>query len=233
MPGVCTLLSGAGWAAGQAGKLEEVTITAERVVSLAQTDSASVGTVLAGQLAQRPILRTGEILEVVPGLTVTQHSSDGKANQYFLRGFNLDHGTDFASRVDGLPVNMPTHGHGQGYSDINFVIPELVSRIAYRKGTYYAEEGNFSAAGAVDVIYADRLEKSLAVLGGGAEGYRRALLAISPPLGDGSVLAALDFQRNDGPWDLPEGFRKINGLLKFTSSGSGDRGFGLTAMGYD
>ena len=96
------------------------------------------------------MLRTGEVLEVVPGLIVTQHSGDGKANQYFLRGFNLDHGTDFATRVDGMPVNMPTHGHGQGYSDINFLIPELVDRIEYKKGTYYADEGNFSAAGAVD-----------------------------------------------------------------------------------
>ena len=74
----------------------------------------------------RPVLRTGELLEVVPGLIVTQHSGSGKANQYFLRGFNLDHGTDLATSVDGVPVNMPTHAHGQGYTDINFVIPELV-----------------------------------------------------------------------------------------------------------
>ena len=93
------------------------------------------------------MLRPGEVLEVVPGLIVTQHSGDGKANQYFLRGFNLDHGTDFATRVDGIPVNMPTHAHGQGYADINFLIPELVDKVRYRKGTYFADEGNFSAAG--------------------------------------------------------------------------------------
>lgn len=220
------------WSAGQAGKLEEVTVTAQRITALAEADSASVGTVLADQLENRPVLRTGEVLEVVPGLTVTQHSGDGKANQYFLRGFNLDHGTDFASRVDGLPVNMPTHGHGQGYSDINFLIPELIKRIDYKKGTYYAEEGNFSAAGAVDLTYADRLEKSLAVLGYGDEGYRRALLAISPALGNANLLVAVDYQHNDGPWELPEGFRKVNGLLKFTSGGP-DSGFGVTAMGYD
>src|SRR5262245_58345307 len=116
----------ASWSAGVPGKvIEEVTISAKRVESLAVADSASVGTVLAEQLENRPVLRTGEVLEVVPGLIVTQHSGDGKANQYFLRGFNLDHGTDFATRVDGLPVIMPTHGHGQGYSDINFLIPEL------------------------------------------------------------------------------------------------------------
>jgi outer membrane receptor protein involved in Fe transport len=230
--GLCTLLPNPSWAAGQAGKLEELTITAQRIATLASADSASVGTVLADQLENRPILRTGELLEVVPGLTVTQHSGDGKANQYFLRGFNLDHGTDFASRVDGLPVNMPTHGHGQGYSDINFLIPELVRRVDYKKGTYYAEEGNFSAAGSVDVTYADRLEKSLAALGVGEENYRRALLAVSPQLGSFDLLAAVDYQHNDGPWVLPEEFRKLNGLLKLTS-GAGDRGFGITAMGYD
>ena len=119
------------------------------------------------QLETRPVLRTGELLETVPGLVVTQHSGDGKANQYFLRGFNLDHGTDLATSVDGIPVNMHTHGHGQGYTDINFVIPELLDRIEYKKGTYYADEGNFSAAGAVDLIYRRKLEDIRAVADGG------------------------------------------------------------------
>jgi len=230
---LATLVPLTSWAAGQAGKLiEEVTVSAKRVESLAQADSASVGTVLAAQLENRPILRTGEVLEVVPGLIVTQHSGDGKANQYFLRGFNLDHGTDLASRVDGIPVNMPTHGHGQGYSDINFLIPELVQRIDYKKGTYYADEGNFSAAGAVDLTYSRHLDKSIAVLGGGEDGYRRAMLAVSPEWGDNDLIAAVDYQHNDGPWDLAEGFRKINGLVKF-SHGDNDTGFGITAMGYD
>ena len=92
-----------------------------------------------------------------PGLIVTQHTGDGKANQYFLRGFNLDHGTDFLTRVEGMPVNMPTHGHGQGYMDLNFVIPELIERVDYHKGTYYPELGNFSAAGAAEFRYFDRL----------------------------------------------------------------------------
>jgi outer membrane receptor for Fe3+-dicitrate len=222
-----------GWAAGQAGKLiDEVTVTAKRVAPLSQADSASVGTVLAQQLENRPVLRTGEVLEVVPGLIVTQHSGDGKANQYFLRGFNLDHGTDLASRVDGLPVNMPTHAHGQGYSDINFLIPELIERIDYKKGTYYADEGNFSAAGAVDMTYASHLDQSLAVLGGGQEGFRRALLAVSPRFDQSELIAAVDSQQNDGPWALKEGFRKLSGLLKFTR-GDRDAGFGITAMGYD
>ena len=112
------------------------------------TSSASQGVVGAAELDARPRLRTGEILEVVPGVIVTQHSGSGKSNQMFLRGFNLDHGTDFATWVDGMPVNLPTHGHGQGYTDLNFLIPELVERLEYRKGAYYAEVSDFSSAGA-------------------------------------------------------------------------------------
>ena len=110
--------------------------------------SASQGVAGNAEIEARPRLRTGEILEVVPGLIVTQHSGSGKSNQMFLRGFNLDHGTDFATFVDGMPVNLPTHGHGQGYTDLNFLIPELVERLEYRKGAYYAEVADFSSAGA-------------------------------------------------------------------------------------
>ena len=136
-----------------ASPLEEIVVTAARIGLIGESRAASEGVVPGIQLEGRPILRPGEVLEVVPGLVVTQHSGDGKANQYFLRGFNLDHGTDFATRVDGVPVNMPTHAHGQGYSDINFLIPELVDEVRYRKGPYFVDEGNFSAAGAADMIY--------------------------------------------------------------------------------
>ena len=148
------LASGATHAAGVTGAdVDEVIITARRVMLSGTPRAASEGTVLAEQLENRPLLRVGELLEVVPGLIVTQHTGDGKANQYFLRGFNLDHGTDFTTRVDGVPVNLPTHAHGQGYLDLNFVIPELVDRVVYRKGTYYPEYGDFSAAGAADITY--------------------------------------------------------------------------------
>jgi hypothetical protein len=178
------------------------------------------------------VLRPGEVLEVVPGLVVTQHSGDGKANQYFLRGFNLDHGTDFATRVDGIPVNLPTHAHGQGYSDINFLIPELVEKVRYRKGTYFADEGNFSAAGAADIAYRRQLDSSLASLTIGEGDYYRALIAGAPELGGGTLLGVIDHSTADGPWDLPQDFRKVNGLVKY-SRGATDRGFAVTAMGYD
>ncbi len=138
--------------------LDEVVVTAQRRGLVGRVESSTQGTVTRAQLETRPVMRTGELLETVPGLVVTQHAGDGKANQYFLRGFNLDHGTDLATSVDGIPVNMHTHGHGQGYTDINFVIPELLDRIEYKKGTYYADEGNFSAAGAVDLIYRRTLD---------------------------------------------------------------------------
>ena len=216
-----------------AGALEEVTVTATREQQLSGTpESASEGTVLAEQLGNRPLLRPGEVLEVVPGLIVTQHSGEGKANQYFLRGFNLDHGTDFATRVDGVPVNMPTHAHGQGYSDLNFLIPELVERIDYKKGVYYAEEGDFSAAGAAEIHYRRSLDAPFAILGGGQGGYRRAVLAASAPLDGGDLLLAGQYGQTEGPWVLPEGYDKAGGIVKYTR-GDEDRGGTLEAMGYN
>jgi hypothetical protein len=222
------------WSSGipTASPLEEIVVTATRIGLVGESRAASEGVVLAIQLEGRPVLRPGEILEVVPGLVVTQHSGDGKANQYFLRGFNLDHGTDFATRVDGIPVNMPTHAHGQGYSDINFLIPELVDKVRYRKGTYFADEGNFSAAGAADIVYRRRLEAPLASVTIGQDDYYRALLAASPEVGGGVLLGALDYSTADGPWDLPQDYRKVNGLVKY-SRGAADRGLAVTAMGYD
>jgi len=213
--------------------LSEVTISASREQLVGQVDSASQGTVIAEQLENRPILRPGEVLEVVPGLVVTQHSGDGKANQYFLRGFNLDHGTDFATRVDGIPVNMPTHAHGQGYSDLNFLIPEFIDKVEYKKGTYYAEEGNFSAAGAADIHYKRKLDDSLLLsLAGGQDGYARALLGTSVNIGGGDLLLGAEYSNNDGPWDLPEGYRKLSALVKYTF-GDVAAGYAITAMGYD
>jgi outer membrane receptor protein involved in Fe transport len=228
------VLPGAAGASGipTSSPLEEIVVTAQRIGLIGESRAATEGIVLAIQLEGRPVLRPGEILEVVPGLVVTQHSGDGKANQYFLRGFNLDHGTDFATHVDGIPVNMPTHAHGQGYADINFLIPEMVDKVRYRKGTYFADEGNFSAAGAADIAYRRRIDAPLASVTIGENDYYRALLAASPEVGGGVLLGALDWSTADGPWDLPQDFRKVNGLVKY-SRGESQRGFAVTAMGYD
>ncbi len=207
----------------------EVRARAENLEGLAA--AGSEGVVSSQRLAAVPILRPGEALEMVPGLIVTQHAGDGKANQYFLRGFNLDHGTDFATFVGGVPVNMPTHAHGQGYTDLNFLIPELVDRIAFRKGPYFAEEGDFASAGAAHIDYFRRMDASLAQITLGEKGYARSLLAGSPEVGGGNLLYGLELFHNDGPWAMPENYRKFSGVLRY-SQGTRNDGFSLTGMAY-
>jgi outer membrane receptor protein involved in Fe transport len=214
-----------------APQLDAITVTGHYDNAVGTSDAASQGAVTSKLIANRPALRTGELLEFVPGLIVTQHSGDGKANQYFLRGFNLDHGTDFATYVDDVPVNMRTHAHGQGYTDLNFLIPELVGRIDYKKGPYFAEEGDFASAGAAHMGLMNQLPQGIASLTAGSNGYMRALLADSFKAHDGTLLYGLDVGRNNGPWDNPEEARRYNGILRYTGGTKAD-GFNLTAMAY-
>jgi outer membrane receptor protein involved in Fe transport len=196
-----------------------------------QPSAASAMTISGAEVNAQPFSRVGEALEVVPGLIVTQHSGEGKANQYFLRGFNLDHGTDLAISVDGMPVNMPTHGHGQGYADINFLIPELVQSVNVRKGPYFADQGDFASAGTVAINYVNRLPKNIAELTFGSFGYRRAVAAASTAVGAGTLLTALEGVGYNGPWDVPDNVRKLNGVLRY-SQGTATDGFTLSAMAY-
>lgn len=194
--------------------------------------SASQGYVSPQEIAVVPAYRTGEFLEAVPGLVVTQHSGEGKANQYFVRGFNIDHGTDLAITIDGMPVNMRTHGHGQGYADTNFMIPEIMRGLTYRKGPYFAPEGDFSSAGAIHLDIADKLEKNFGRIEVGSFGHRRAVAGMSAPTGlDGTVLVAAEALMFDGPWDRPDDLEKFNGVMRY-SRGSFNNGFALTAMAY-
>lgn len=202
---------------------------AENLVGIAQ--SASQGAITARQLEARPIMRSGEVLETVPGVVISQHSGEGKANQYYLRGFNLDHGTDFATSVAGAPVNMPTHGHGQGYSDLNFLIPELVSGVQFSKGPYFAEQGDFATAGSATINYASVLDKAIVDVGGGGQGFGRALFAASPAVGGGHLLGALELEHNDGPWLQGDDYRKVNGVLRYSRSDT-TNALTFTAMGY-
>jgi len=199
-------------------------------------DAASEKVFSGATVNAYPALRPGEVLETVPGLIVTQHSGEGKANQYFLRGFNLDHGTDLAIWVAGMPVNMRTHGHGQGYADISFLIPELIRSMTVRKGPYYAEEGDFSSAGAVHIDYVDRLDKNLLLTTIGSFGYRRGLAAASTPTQagnpfGGSLLVVGEVYNYDGPGQVPDQVRKFNGVARY-SQGTLDDGVALTGMGY-
>ena len=211
--------------------LERVEVAGHYQLGLGESTAASEGSVRATLIEARPTLRPAELLEFVPGMIVTQHSGDGKANQYFLRGFNLDHGTDFASYVDGMPVNMVSNAHGQGYTDLNFLIPELVNRIDYRKGPYFARNGDFSSAGSARLHLRDELPKGLAAATVGNDGYARALLADSGAIGSGHWLGGVEVHTNKGPWDQPEDLRKFNGLLRF-SERSEEGHSALTLMAY-
>lgn len=197
----------------------------------AEPAAASEITVGGREVNARPFSRPAEALEVVPGLIVTQHSGDGKANQYFLRGFNLDHGTDFAITVDGMPVNMRTHGHGQGYADLNFLIPELIGSINIRKGPYFADEGDFSSVGAAHINLINSMASSMALVTMGSFGYWRGLGITSHKVGAGTLLVAGEVNTYNGPWDNPDNLRKFNGVMRY-SQGTRDDGLSLTAMAY-
>ena len=212
-------------------QLETVTVQGNYNNAVGTSDAASQGSVTSKLIESRPTLRPAEVLEFVPGVIVTQHSGDGKANQYFLRGFNLDHGTDFATFVDGMPINMPTHAHGHGYSDLNWLIPELVDRIDYKKGPYYADEGDFSSAGAAHISLIGNLPNGVASLTVGEHQYERALVTNAMALGDGNLLYAIEAAHNNGPWDNPEKFHRLNGMLRY-SFGDGNSRSSITVMAY-
>lgn len=211
--------------------LNEILVRANARELIGSANSANEGTVLKHQLDLRTVYRPGELLETVPGLIVTQHSGEGKANQYFLRGFNLDHGTDLRITVDGMLVNQRSHGHGQGWADTNFIIPELIGKLQYMKGPYYAHQGDFSSAGAVSMGYLDKLPKGIASYGLGQQGFMRGLVTKSHEVGRGNVLYAVELLTKDGPWVKHEDFKKFNAVLRY-SQDTGPTKFNVTAMGY-
>jgi len=211
--------------------LEAFEISGRAVDLVGEAASASQGRVGAAELAGRPFLRRGELLEVIPGVVITQHSGGGKANQYFLRGFNLDHGTDFSISADGMPVNQRTHAHGQGYADLNFLIPELVREVDFNKGPFYAEVGDFSAAGAAAYRFFDELPRDFVSLEAGEHGYGRAVAGRTLNRGGDATTIGLEAEHYDGPWARKDDFRRLN----FFGRQLWRRGGGtlaLTALGY-
>jgi hypothetical protein len=209
--------------------LAEIENPAENLVGIAS--AGSEGAITAAQLAVRPVNRATEVLETVPGMIISQHSGEGKANQYYLRGFNLDHGFDFAQTIVGLPVNMPTHAHAQGYADANFLIPELVSGVQFRKGPYYAENGDFSSAGSATINYFNVLDRPIATITGGSFGYGRLLGAASPQVGNGHLLGAFEWERDNGPWVSPNNKDKFNAVVRY-SEGDQRNGLSFTFLGF-
>jgi len=196
--------------------------------------AVSAGQVTVGtkELEDRPLLRSGEILEALPGLIITQHAGGGKANQYFMRGFNLDHGTDFAIFLDGMPLNLPSHAHGEGYSDMNTVIPELVERVDARKGPYYADVGEYGSAGNAQVVFYKTLPQNFFQVDGGEEQFARFVFGISRRLGQGNLLYGGEAYHDAGPWVHSDNYYKFNGLVTY-SQGTGANGFSITTRAYD
>ena len=225
--------------AQEAESFHEVTVTGKAEDLLGQTAAASNGQASSEDLLARPILRRGEVLESIPGLIVTQHAGDGKANQYFLRGFNLDHGTDFATDIEGMPMNMRTHAHGQGYTDLNLLIPEMVENLDYVKGTYSAANGDLSTAGSASFHYFDTLPGNFVSVEAGEHNYLRGLLAgtldMTPAAENGTLhrglTYGLEYNYYDGPWKLPEHSAREAMFLRYFD-GNEDNHLSVTFMGY-
>ncbi|MEN7341825.1 MAG: TonB-dependent receptor [Pseudomonadota bacterium] len=212
--------------------LTEIVVYGRAQSQIDDATSASQGFVNQDDIRLPPRLRVGDLVEVVPGMVATQHSGIGKANQYFLRGFNLDHGTDFSATVDGIPINMPSHGHGQGYLDLNFLIPETVGSTHYRRGPYAAEVGDFSSAASVSFDLIDQFEKAFVSTSLGAFGEQRLVGAGSISAAAGEFTAAAEVARYDGPWVLPEDANQLKGYAAYTQRiKSAD--VRLTWQGYD
>jgi outer membrane receptor protein involved in Fe transport len=214
------------------GRVSEVVVTASRLDLLGKALTASQGSITKKEIELRPIYRIGQLYETVPGLVVTVHSGEGKANQYLLRGFNLDHGTDFASFVDDMPVNRPTNAHGQGYSDQNFLMPEIVQGLDFTKGPFYAAIGDFGAVGSAHVRLTDDLANQMALSAGTLRDDNLFAGGTYHINGADRVWAAFDVGHVDGPWDPPNNFNKYLFTGRF-SHGSDADGYSLTAMYYD
>jgi hypothetical protein len=209
--------------------VSSVVVTASRVNLLGQAETASQGSVTQKEVELRPIYRPGQLLETTPGLVVTAHSGEGKANQYLVRGFNLDHGTDIANFIDDMPINRPTNAHGQGYSDVNFFIPEVAAGLDFTKGPYYASVGDFGSVASTHVKLANEIPNQIAVEGGTLGTYNAFLGGTQKFSEDDRLLGAVYYGRLNGPWDHPDNFRKYTGILRYSHGAAGE-GWNVTGM---
>ena len=211
--------------------VSEVVVTASTQDVLGKVATSSEGVVTKQELELRPVYRMGQLLETVPGLVVTVHSGEGKANQYLLRGFNLDHGTDLATFVGGMPVNERTHAHGQGYTDLNFLIPELASGVRFTKGPYYAAEGDFSSVGSDHLGFVQELPSQMAA-SAGTLGDQRVFAGTTFHFADDRrLMVAAESVHLDGPWDHSDDLRKVNVAMRW-AQGDAANGLAVTALYY-
>lgn len=207
--------------------LGEIVVEGRKPLSAASSDE-----IRARDYQMRPHSTTQEILNNVPGLVVAQHQGGGKAAQYLVRGFDSDHGTDFALFVDGLPVNMPTHGHGQGYADLNFLIPETVDRIRLFKGPYFTDLGDFATAGALRLVTKDELEENFAFAEGGSFDTQRYVVGASPKMSWGKALLAAEGYFSNGPFTDPQNFSRYNLFGKITFEPSPDSKLSISGSAF-
>jgi hypothetical protein len=206
-----------------------VTGRADSLVGIAST--ASEGVVGTEELYARPLLRSAEVLEAVPGVAMTQHSTGGHAPIILLRGYNLDHGTDFATSLEGVPINLPSHAHAQGYTDLNFLMTELIDRLTFDKGPYRASVGDFGTAGSSNIELKNAVDAPTVTLEAGSFGQARLMADASRPMAGGTLLAGIDLSHTDGPSTRPDDFRRTRGLLRY-SRGTRASGYSLSFIGY-
>lgn len=217
----------------RAKMLDDIVVVGRRQNLIGAAIAASQGVVGPEQLKSRALLRTGDLVEFVPGMVATQHSGNGKANQYFLRGFNLDHATDFATFVEDMPVNLRSHGHGQGYSDLNFLIPEVVGELRYRKGPYSADVGDFSAAGSAHFRIANDLGTPKVQATLGSFGYQRGVSTATFDLSGATLSYGVEAQGYTGPWaQVDEEVAKKSLIVKYARD-VGEGRARLLLMAYD
>lgn len=193
------------------GPAYESTVVAERPFT-----AASATTVRDRDFLLRPRHTPEDILRVVPGLVLAQHQGGGKADQLFLRGFDADHGTDVAVSLDGIPINMVSHAHGQGYADLHFLIPEVIERLELSKGPYFADKGDFDTAGAVNLVTRDRFEKSEVSVSRGSFDTMRFLGVASPSSGQLHTFFAAEAYATQGPFVHGENLERFNLFAKAT-----------------
>ena len=214
-----------------AASVSEVVVTASRLNETGLAQTASQGVITGQELELRPVYRIGQLLESTPGLMVTVHSGEAKANQYYVRGFLLDHGTDIAISVDEMPVNRPTNAHGQGYSDLNFLAPELLGGVDFGKGPFYADVGDFGAVANDHIRLVDTLANQID-LSAGTLGDEEGFVGGTHTFGSGDrLIASADYEHLDGPWTHADNFHKIAGALRYIH-GAEDDGYSLTALYY-
>ncbi|MGY2737093.1 TonB-dependent receptor [Sphingomonas sp. UYP23] len=210
---------------------QDIIVTASRTDLLGQATTASQGTITREEVSLRPVYRPGQLFESIPGLVVTVHSGEGKANQYLIRGYNLDHGTDFAVFVDDMPVNRPTNTHGQGYTDLAFLMPVTVAGIDYTKGPYYAGIGDFGSVASSHAGLENELQTQATVTIG-TEGYQSAVATQTLRFSGGQrLLGAAEVSHYSGPWEPGQDFRKVNAVLRYSRGGKSD-GLSITGMFY-